>query len=163
MAQQSFSSSHNLTVKQWSEGLEAEALKKISFTGLIGKRSDSLIQWKDTLSKKAGDNETIGLRYQLEGAPKSSTDTVENNEQTLEIHDMSFTIDEVVDAVRFKNVIDRQRVTFDMRDEAKAALAENEPAAAPFPATAYFCPCDGPPVAGSAAGDLRPCGKSRRR
>lgn len=124
MAVQSFSSSHNLTVKQWSEGLEAEALKKISFTGLIGKRSDSLIQWKDTLSKKAGDNETIGLRYQLEGAPKSSTDSVENNEQTLEIYDMSFTIDEVVDAVRFKNVIDRQRVTFDMRDEAKAALAD---------------------------------------
>jgi N4-gp56 family major capsid protein len=124
MAVQSFSSSHNLTVKQWSEGLEAEALKKISFTGLIGKRSDSLIQWKDTLSKKAGDNETIGLRYQLTGAPKTSTDTVENNEQTLEIYDMNFTIDEVVDAVRFKNVIDRQRVTFDMRDEAKAGLAD---------------------------------------
>jgi N4-gp56 family major capsid protein len=124
MAVQGFTSSNNLTVQQWSEGLEAEALKKVSFTGLIGKRSDSLIQWKDTLSKKAGDTETIGLRMQLEDAPKSSSDTIENNEQTLEIYDMNFTIDEVVDAVRFKNVIDRQRVTFDMRDEAKAALAD---------------------------------------
>jgi len=124
MAVQTFTSSDNLTVQQWSEGLEAEALKKVSFSGLIGKRSDSLIQWKDSLSKKPGDTETIGLRMQLSGAPKTSSDTIENNEQTLEIYNMNYTIDETVDAVRFKNVIDRQRVTFDMRDEARAALAD---------------------------------------
>lgn len=124
MAVQSFSTSNALVPQQWSEGLEAEVLKKISYTGLIGKRSDSLLQWKDTLSSKPGDTETIGLRMQLTNAPKSSTDAVEGNEQTLTMYNMSFTIDEVVDAVRFKNVIDRQRVTFDMRDEAKAALAD---------------------------------------
>ena len=129
MAVQGFTSSHALVPQQWSEGLEAEVLKKISYTGLIGKRSDSLIQWKDSLSSKPGDTETIGLRMQLENAPKSSNQAVEGNEQTLEIHDMSFTMDEVVDAVRFKNVIDRQRVTFDMRDEAKAALADQLSAA----------------------------------
>jgi len=124
MAVQSFPTSHALVPQQWSEGLEAEVLKKISYTGLIGKRSDSLLQWKDTLSNKPGDTETLGLRMQLSNAPKSSTDAVEGNEQTLTLYNMSFTIDEVVDAVRFKNVIDRQRVTFDMRDEAKAALAD---------------------------------------
>ena len=124
MATQGFPTSHALVPQQWSEGLEAEVLKKISYTGLIGKRSDSLIQWKETLSNKAGDTETIGLRMQLDNAPKSSSDAVEGNEQTLTLYNMSFTIDEVVDAVRFKNVIDRQRVTFDMRDEAKAALAD---------------------------------------
>lgn len=124
MATQAFGTSHALVPQQWSEGLEAEVLKKISYAGLIGKRSDSLIQWKDTLSSKPGDTETVGLRMQLGAAPKSSSQAVEGNEQTLTIHDFSFTIDEVVDAVRFKNVIDRQRVTFDMRDEAKAALAD---------------------------------------
>jgi N4-gp56 family major capsid protein len=124
MAVQSFPTSHALVPQQWSEGLEAEVLKKISYTSLIGKRSDSLIQWKDTLSNKPGDTETIGLRMQLDAAPKSSVDAVEGSEQTLTLYNMSFTIDEVVDAVRFKNVIDRQRVTFDMRDEAKAALAD---------------------------------------
>jgi N4-gp56 family major capsid protein len=99
-------------------------LKKISWTGLVGKRSDALIQWKDGLSKKPGDTETIGLRMQLTNAPKTSSDVVENNEQTLTLYDTSYSIDEVVDAVKFKNVIDRQRVTFDMRDEAKAALAD---------------------------------------
>lgn len=124
MAVQGFSSSHALVPQQWSEGLEAEVLKKISYTGLIGKRSDALLQWKDTLSNKPGDTETIGLRMQLDAAPKSSNQALEGNEQTLTLYDMSFTMDEVVDAVRFKNVIDRQRVTFDMRDEAKAALAD---------------------------------------
>jgi len=124
MSVQEFGTSHALVPQQWSEGLEAEVLKKISWTGLVGKRSDSLIQWKDSLSSQPGDTETLGLRMQLSAAPKSSSDAVEGNEQTLTMHDMSFTIDEVVDAVRFKNVIDRQRVTFDMRDEAKAALAD---------------------------------------
>lgn len=124
MAVQGFTSSHALVPQQWSEGLEAEVLKKISYTGLIGKRSDACLQWKDTLSNKPGDTETIGLRMQLNNAPKSSSQAVEGNEQTLTLYDMSFTMDEVVDAVRFKNVIDRQRVNFDMRDEARAALAD---------------------------------------
>lgn len=124
MATQSFSTSNNLTVKQWSEGLEAEALKKISYAGLIGKRSENLVQWKDTLSTKPGDEETIGLRMQLTAAPKDSSVAVEGSEQTLTIYDDKFTIEEYADAVRFKNVIDRQRVTFDMRDEARAALAD---------------------------------------
>lgn len=124
MGLQSFATTDALTAELWSDGLEAEALKKVSFAGLMGKRSDSLIQWKDGLSKKPGDTETIGLRMQLTNAPKSSSDSVENNEQTLQIYNDSLTLDEVVDAVKFKNVIDRQRVTFDMRDEAKAALAD---------------------------------------
>jgi N4-gp56 family major capsid protein len=124
MAVQSFSTSNALVPQQWSEGLEAEVLKKISWTGFIGKRSDSLVQMKDTLTNEPGDTETIGLRMQLNSKPKSSSDALENNEQSLTLYNMSYTIDEVVDAVRFKNVIDRQRVNFDMRDEAKAALAD---------------------------------------
>jgi N4-gp56 family major capsid protein len=124
LSTQVFTTSNPLTVKQWSEGLEAEALKKISYAGLIGKRSENLIQWKDTMSTKPGDEETIGLRMQLTAAPKDSSVAVEGSEQTLTIHDDKFTIEEYADAVRFKNVIDRQRVTFDMRDEARAALAD---------------------------------------
>ena len=56
---QSFSTTHPLSAQIWSEGLEAEALKKISYTGMIGKRSDSCIQWKDGLSKKPGDTVNI--------------------------------------------------------------------------------------------------------
>ena len=121
---QGFPGDHPLTNQLWSEGLEAEALKKISYAGFIGKRSDALIQWKDGLSKKAGATETIGLRMQLNAAPKSSVDTVESNEQNLELHYTDYRIDETVDAVRFKNILDRQHVNFDMRDESKAALAD---------------------------------------
>jgi N4-gp56 family major capsid protein len=124
LAVQGFGSSHALVPQQWSEGLEAEVLKKISWTGFVGKRSDALCQMKDSLTNKPGDTETIGLRMQLSDKPKSSSDAVENNEQSLTMYDMNYSIDEVVDAVRFKNVIDRQRVNFDMRDEAKAGLAD---------------------------------------
>jgi N4-gp56 family major capsid protein len=124
MAVQTFDSSNALTVQQWSEGLEAEVLKRISFSGFMGSGSDALCQTKSGTAKKPGDTETIGLRMQLTNAPKSSADAVEDQEQTLTFYTDTVTIDEVADAVRFKNIMDRQRVNFDMRDEAKAALAD---------------------------------------
>jgi N4-gp56 family major capsid protein len=124
MAVQTISTSNALTVQQWSEGLEAEVLKRISFSGFMGSGSDALCQTKSGTAKKPGDTETIGLRMQLTNAPKSSADAVEDQEQTLTFYTDTVTIDEVADAVRFKNIIDRQRVNFDMRDEAKAALAD---------------------------------------
>jgi N4-gp56 family major capsid protein len=124
MGIQTFSTSNALTNQQWSEGLEAEVLKRISFSGFMGAGSDALCQTKSGTAKKPGDTETIGLRMQLTNAPKSSADAVEDQEQTLTFYTDTISIDEVADAVRFKNIMDRQRVNFDMRDEAKAALAD---------------------------------------
>lgn len=124
MAVQTFSTSHALSQQQWSEGLEAEVIKKISYINYVGKRSDSLIQWKDELVDKPGDTITFGLRMQLTADLLGSGDVFETNEQTLTIHDTSIVIDELGHSVRWNNKMSRQRVSFHMLDEAKAALAD---------------------------------------
>ena len=113
-----------LVRQQWSEGLEAEALKKISYTGLISKRSTSIIQWKDTLATKPGVKETFGLRMQLDRAPITTGTLMEGNEQSIKVFTDEITLDELSDAIRFQNVYDRQIVDYDMRDEGKAALSD---------------------------------------
>ena len=124
MAVQRFATAHELVPQIWAEGLEAEVLKKISVMGVIGKRSDACMQWRDRLSKEPGDTERVGLRLQLNTAPKTTGVSVEGNEQTLDFSYMDIKLDEYAEAVRWGNIIDRQRVTFEMRDEAMAAIAD---------------------------------------
>lgn len=115
---------HEFTVKHWEEGLEAEALKKITVMGLMGKRSDSIIQIKDDLTKGPGDRIRFGLRLQNLRAPMTTGTKVEGNEQVLSKRYEDMYIGEFVDAYRFENVMSPQRVTYDQRDEGKAALAD---------------------------------------
>jgi N4-gp56 family major capsid protein len=115
---------HEFTVKHWEEGLEAEALKKISVMGLMGKRSDSVVQIKDSLASAPGDRIRFGLRMQQLRAPMTTGNQVETNEQKLSKRYDEIFIDEFVDAYRFENVMTRQRITYENRDEGKAALSD---------------------------------------
>ena len=124
MALQTVSTTHELAAKVWSKGLEAEFLKKVSVPHFIGKSSDSLIQHRDNLEKEAGDRDRVGLRLQDSVAPLTSGQAVETNELALRSKYMDITLDEFVHAYRWANVTDRQRVTYEHRDEARAALAD---------------------------------------
>lgn len=124
MAETAIPTTHQLTVKEWAAGLEAEALKKISVMGFTGRRSTSLVQMKDELEKGPGDQITVGLRKQLSDAPIDAATAVEGNELALDLESQSFVLDEFAHAVLWRNVTDRQRVTFEMRDEARANLAD---------------------------------------
>jgi N4-gp56 family major capsid protein len=124
MATEVVGTNHELTLKQWSEGLEAEVLKKITVTWGMGKRSDALFQIKDELESSPGDQITVGLRMQSTKAPVTSGTPLEGAEQVQSYYYDKFTIDEFADAFRFDNIMTPQRVTFDHRDEAKAALSD---------------------------------------
>jgi N4-gp56 family major capsid protein len=124
MAVDTIPASHELAVQQWEEGLEAEVLKKTHGLAFMGKRSDSLFQMRDRLTKNAGESMRIGLRMQNNSAPKSSGTTIEGTERVLDLYYADFRIDEFADAFRWRNIMDRQRVTFEHRDEAKAALSD---------------------------------------
>lgn len=124
MAVQSFGTTHPLVPTQWDEGLEAEVLKKVQYPAWAGKRSDSLIQVKDLLNSRPGDRMRFGLRMQMSGVPKSSTQALTGQEQTLQLFNDEIVVDEIAEAVLWKNVIDRQRVTFDMLSEAKAGIGD---------------------------------------
>lgn len=124
MAVDTVPSNHELAVQQWEEGLEAETLKKTSGLAFTSKRSDSLFQMRDRLTKNPGESMRIGLRMQVTAAPKTSGTTIEGTERVLDLYYADFRIDEFADAFRWRNIMDRQRVTFEHRDEAKAALSD---------------------------------------
>ncbi len=124
MAQIEFGTNDALTNKLWSEGTDAEVLKKVQWFHFVGKDSKSLLQWKDECEKGAGDSITYGLRMQLTEAPRTEGEALEGNEQSLTYHDRNITINEMVDAVRFNNRMSKQRVAFDLRSDAKDGLVD---------------------------------------
>jgi N4-gp56 family major capsid protein len=124
LATETVPSTHELSAQGWADGLEAEVLRRISVVGFVGDRSSALIQKRDFLEKNPGSQERIGLRRQSDRAPRTSGQQIENNEQKLRKFYMDLTVDEYADAYRWDNVMSRQYVTYDNRDEAKAALAD---------------------------------------
>lgn len=118
------SSSHEARNQAWAEGLHADQLKRTSLHQFEGKDSRYLVHNRTELEKGPGENVRIGLRMQLDEKPKTSGESVEDAEHRLSTAWFNFNIDEFVDAVRFENVMSRQRVNFDHRTEAKAALAD---------------------------------------
>jgi N4-gp56 family major capsid protein len=126
MAVQSFPAGDPKAAVQWSIGVEAEVLKKISFNQFMGKRPDSVIHVKDELTKKAGDTVKYSLRYQLDETvpPKVGNAALEGNERIPDYQTDSLVIQQIRDAVRVYDVDDRQRITFDHREEARAGLGD---------------------------------------
>ena len=124
MAAKVISTTHELTAKLWAEGLEAEVLKKISVSGFTGKGSDSVIQHRDMLDSNPGDVERVGLRMQDNTEPITSGAAVEGSELNLTLRYMDITLNESAHAFLWDNVMSRVRVTFEHRDEAKAALSD---------------------------------------
>jgi len=124
MALQSFGVGDALTAKLWSQGLNAEVLKK-TYVGKFGhKGSDSLMQVLDKTSKTNGDNITYGLRMQLAGEGVTSNAGLEGNEEAWTRYSDSLTIEQLRHATRFYSRIDQQRVPFSLRQEAKLALSD---------------------------------------
>lgn len=127
MATTSYGVNDALAVKLWSKKLAVEALKATSIAPLIGTSSDSIIQRKEELSKKPGDQVTFGLRAQLIGDGVSEGETQEGNEESLTTYSDALKINELSHAVRStndNNRISTQRVPFVLRDEAKAGLRD---------------------------------------
>ena len=124
MATTSYGVNHPLAVKLWAKKLFHEALKETSFAQFLGEGSDSLIQKRTELSKSAGDQITIGLRMQLSGQGIAGDSTLEGNEEALTTYNDAMTINQLRHAVRSAGKMSEQRVTFDVRNEAKMGLVD---------------------------------------
>jgi N4-gp56 family major capsid protein len=92
----------------------------------MGEDEDSIIHVKPETKKGTGDKVTFALRTRLTGDGKTENETAEGNGESLSIYADSVTINELghVVGVKSENTIDQQRVPFDLRDEAKRALAD---------------------------------------
>jgi N4-gp56 family major capsid protein len=113
-----------MAVKHWSADLMKEALKRTYALRFMGKGSGSLCQIKTELNKQAGDRIRFGLRQQLTGEGIAGDDTLEGNEEDLEIYTDDVFIDQLRHAVRSQGKMSEQRVPFTVRAEARDGLAD---------------------------------------
>ena len=126
MAVTTFGTNDALAVKLWAKALTVEALAETYIQRFIGEGSNSLIHQKTDFSTKAGDSLTFGLRGLLTGRGVTENQVLVGNEESLTTYSDKLVINELRHAVRVRNkgTIDDQRVTFDMRKEAKDGLVE---------------------------------------
>jgi len=126
MASTSYGVNDALAVKLWAKELAHEAVKATEIYPLIGPDSNSVIQEKTETKKGAGDRVTIGLRMQLRGDGFTESDVAEGNGEALTTYADNLFINELghVVGVRSENTIDAQRVSFDLREEAKDGLVD---------------------------------------
>lgn len=123
MATTDYPVNHPMAVAHWQRDLMKEALKRTWGLGLMGRGADSVIQMKTDM-KQMGDNVTIGLRMQLNGAGVAGDGTLEGNEEPLVIYTDDVRIDQLRHAVRSRGRMSEQRVPFSVREEARDGLAD---------------------------------------
>ena len=126
MATTSFGVNDALAVKLWSKMLAQAERDTLDIAPLMGSDANSVIQIKNETSKGSGDSVTFGLRTRLSGDGKTENETAEGNGESLTTYSQAVTINELghIVGVKSENTIDAQRVPFDLRAEAKDALAE---------------------------------------
>lgn len=126
MAITSFAVNDAYAVKLWAKTLDVEALKFTDIAPLIGDDAGSIIQRKTDTSKGAGDQITYALRMQISGDGFTENEIAEGNGEALTFYSDALTISELghVVGVKSENTIDAQRVPFNLRAEARDALAD---------------------------------------
>lgn len=124
MATTDYPVNHPLAVKLWSRKLAIEALKATSWAQFAGESENSLIQVFDDTAKGPGDRITVGLRVQLTGRGRTEGQGLEGNEEALVTYSDNLFINELRHAVRVKMGIDKQRVTFKAREQARMGLED---------------------------------------
>src|SRR5262245_51000268 len=126
MASTSYGINDALAVKLWAKELAHEAVKATEVYPLIGQSANSVIQEKVEPRKGPGDRITIGLRMQLRGDGFTESEIAEGNGEALTTYADNVFVNELghVVGVRSENTIDAQRISFDLREEAKDGLVD---------------------------------------
>lgn len=126
MATNTFAVNDAATVKLWSKMLAAEIPEQTYIGRFMGSTANSLFQVKTETSKSEGDQVKFSLRMLASGDGTSEGETQEGNEESLTIYQDSLVINELGHAHRVKKpgTIDAQRISWDMREEAKESLKD---------------------------------------
>lgn len=124
MSTTTFSSTSNLALKIWSKKAFSDAVKATTYGKLTGTSDRSIVQVKPDLKKEKGDKITFGLRALPTGIGVQDDETLEGNEEGLEFKDFALYLGEKRHAIKVDLNLSAQRTLFDVRQEAKDALAE---------------------------------------
>lgn len=124
MAKTAYPVGNALAVNLWAKKLAVETLRACFFFEFMGSNADNLVMYRDEVSKAAGDNVTYGLKLQLQGAGVQGDGTLEGNEEALATYTDNIRVDQLRHAVRSAGRMSQERVTFEVRDEAKSSLTD---------------------------------------
>ena len=117
------------TRKAWAKYVWHAAMKRTvllnSGMGLVSSEGDKgMVCQKTDLEKDAGDQVTVTLIHQLQGAGKRGQDILEGQEEGLDFGTDTLTVDKLRHGVKTWGEIVEQRVTWDTMKEAKVKLAD---------------------------------------
>lgn len=124
MAATTYGVNDALAVKLWSKKLAVEALKATWASKFMGTDSSALIHVKDETSKSSGDKITYGLRMQLTGAGVQGDGTLEGQEEALATFSDAVLLNQLRHSVNTGGRMSKQRVPFDVRQEALSGLRD---------------------------------------
>lgn len=111
-------------VKRWSAELAIQTSANAYFTKFEGDGKNSIIQRKSDLTQGAGDEIRFDLRMGLRGDVTEGDNVIEGNEENLTFKQDKVRIDQVRKAADSGGRMSKQRTLFDLRTEAKNAVAE---------------------------------------
>jgi N4-gp56 family major capsid protein len=112
-----------LTVTQWDENYFREYLNQNWFKKFFGTGTNSVIQVKEDLTKKPGDNITLTLVNRLTGEAKSASETLEGNEEDLSTRSFNIRVREYSHAVKFSK-FEEQKTAINLRQAHKDTLMD---------------------------------------
>lgn len=125
MAVTSFGVNSASTVKHWSKTLYIETRKDTEFLPLVGTGPKACIRRETRLAKEKGDRVRYNFLAQLTGDGVTENQVLEGNEESLDYATDDIVINELWHAVatRGEGTIDKQRVLYDCRRDARSELA----------------------------------------
>ena len=115
--------STGLTVEQWDDKFFTEYLTENRYAGEMGTSENSIIQVKETLSKKPGDRVNFALVNKLTQSAITGRDVLEGNEEDMSSRSFELAIEKRRNAVRISET-DQQFSAIDLREAAKFVLKE---------------------------------------
>lgn len=107
----------------WALDTWESGMHKAFFDKFTGNSPENIIQIREELSKDDGDTINIPLLMPLTGDGVSGDDFLEGNEEAMIYRDFKVTINQLRHAVRIKGKMEEQRVSLDLRKDAKVALS----------------------------------------
>lgn len=124
MAQYALETTDPEVKKAWEEKLYRETNKETYFSKFWGTNSDSLVHVKTDLEKDYGDEVTFTLRARLTGAGVEGEATLEGNEEAINTHTDSLSLQLYRHAVLDNGPLTRRRVGWSVDEEQAIALKD---------------------------------------
>ncbi len=113
-----------LVMKYWAKLTWKAGREAMFFDKFTGRDAFSCVHIKEELSKGSGDSINIPLLMQLNGPGVTGDAWLEGNEEALVYRSMDVHLQRIRNAVRLTGKFDEHKTQINMRQDAKASLAE---------------------------------------